>query len=410
MLDQAFSPSCLMRLVEREDVARFRMWRPGQDRNVVMARISDRINDPDFTFPTFQEKNMRGKTVYSAPDSTTMLALRKLDRNIRAIYKVKQANRDDIVHQVKSLLMEGCSFNVLRHDIRSFYESIDRCKVLAWIDRDSIVSYASRAMLRKLFESPQFVSIAGVPRGLGVSATLAELYVRDLDREIRSLKHVYFYGRYVDDIIVFTHAPVVEAEEDVKSALDAIGLILNPDKHTIIECHHDKCAANSTERSFEFLGYHFGCRQYLKKEKEWRKVSVRIAPSKVKKVKSRIAHAFINHAATPDFPLLRQRIRFLTDNHTLRSGKNGELCGGIYYNYRHINDFSDLDDLDRFLRRLIFCRNGSIGARLGPTLNTPQKRQLAKLSFCEGFKKRFSHGLPWGAMGNIRRCWIYEKN
>lgn len=88
MLDQAFSPSCLIRLLHREDVARFCMWGSGDDRSVVMAGISDRINDPDFAFPKFQEMKMKGKTFYSAPDAITMLVLCKLDRNIRAIYKV----------------------------------------------------------------------------------------------------------------------------------------------------------------------------------------------------------------------------------------------------------------------------------------------------------------------------------
>lgn len=153
--------------MQPEDVARFRMWHPSDDRNAIMTGISTEINDPDFFFPAFQEKIMRGKTIYSAPDSTTMLALRKLDRNIRAIYKVKQANRDDMVNQVKSLLREGCSFTVLRLDIRSFYESIDRGKVLDWISRDSIVSYTSRVIMKKLFDAPQFINMSGLPRGFG---------------------------------------------------------------------------------------------------------------------------------------------------------------------------------------------------------------------------------------------------
>jgi hypothetical protein len=141
MLDQSFSSKALLRLVRKEDVAEYRMWSAGEDRDAVIRRISDEINDPGFCFPVFKVKTMRGTTVYSAPNATTMLALRKLDRNMRAIYKVKQANRDNMVHQVKSLMREGCAFTVLRLDVRSFYESVDRTTILDRIARDSILSY-----------------------------------------------------------------------------------------------------------------------------------------------------------------------------------------------------------------------------------------------------------------------------
>ena len=45
MLDQAFSPNSLLRLVRREDVARYRMWRPGDDRHAIMSKISDTIGE-----------------------------------------------------------------------------------------------------------------------------------------------------------------------------------------------------------------------------------------------------------------------------------------------------------------------------------------------------------------------------
>lgn len=410
MLDQAFSPSCLLRLVKPEDVARFRLWRPGDDQDAIMAGIAAEINDPAFSFPDFQEKIMRGKTIYSAPDAVTILALRKLDRNIRAIYKVKQANRDAMVHQVKSLLREGCSFTVLRLDISSFYESIDRTKLLDKIARDSIVSYTSRSIFKKIFKSTQFDYLSGLPRGLGVSATLAELYVRSLDQKIQALKHVYFYGRYVDDMVVFTHAPGEEVVEEIKRVLDSLGLKLNPDKKEIIECSRDKNLNDEKLKCFDFLGYRFGCNMFLTKEGDWRNVAVRIATSKMKKIKSRIAHSFISYSAVPDFQLLLKRLRFLTDSHTLRKGIDGGLKGGIYYNYNHIDNVKDLIELDSFLIRLIFSKKGSIGKKLGPQLNAIQRRKLVKLSFRAAFEGRFSQGRLWGSMKEIRNGWIYEKN
>ena len=410
MLDQAFSARNLRRLLRKEDVAKFRMWRPGDDRDAVMNTIADEVNDSLFTFGPFREKRTGGKILYSAPDAPTMLILRKLDRNIRAIYGVKQANRDDMVHQVKSLMREGCAFTVLRLDIRSFYESIDRERVLSQIVRDSILSYTSRTLLRKLFEAPQLAGRRGVPRGLGVSATLAELYVRGLDRHICSLRHVYFYGRYVDDMVVFTHADPVVAEDDIQAALKPLSLKLHPDKRTILTCCATKNRGDRSFHGFDFLGYHTRCRRYLDDKRGWRDVEVRIAQKKVKKIKSRIAHALVDYVSTPDFPLLLRRMRFLAGNYTLRGTDGSGLCGGIYYNYHHITDHCDLDDLDGFFRRLVFARTGSIGRRLYPRLTDAQRRDLVRIGFKAAFAQRFTRRLPWGEMKELRRCWEYEKN
>lgn len=125
MLDQSFSVKCLKHILKKEDVKHFRLWNssdPEEDKDNKVSDISNKINSPSFCFPSFREKITKGKTIYSVPDATTLLLLRKLDRNIRAIYKVKQANRDEIIHQVKSLLKEGCFYSVLRLDISSYHE------------------------------------------------------------------------------------------------------------------------------------------------------------------------------------------------------------------------------------------------------------------------------------------------
>src|SRR5699024_10410218 len=41
----------------------------------------------------------------------------------------------------------------------------------------------------------------GLPRGIGVSAFLSELFMRDIDNQIRNLTDLVYYARYVDDIV-----------------------------------------------------------------------------------------------------------------------------------------------------------------------------------------------------------------
>ncbi|EPM56853.1 phage-related reverse transcriptase/maturase family protein, partial [Pseudomonas syringae pv. actinidiae ICMP 19103] len=41
-------------------------------------------------------------------------------------------------------------------------------------------------------------------RGLALSATITEIVMQDFDNSIKELDGVFYYGRYVDDIIVVT--------------------------------------------------------------------------------------------------------------------------------------------------------------------------------------------------------------
>jgi hypothetical protein len=46
----------------------------------------------------------------------------------------------------------------------------------------------------------------GVPRGVGISSYLSELYMENIDNEIRNLQDVIYYARYVDDIFIIISA------------------------------------------------------------------------------------------------------------------------------------------------------------------------------------------------------------
>lgn len=410
MLDQSFSTKSLKRLLRKEDVAKFRLWRPGDDKDSIVARLAANINSPAFAFPPFREKRTKKRIVYSSPDADTALALRKLDRNIRSIYKVKQADRNAMIHQVKSLLQEACSFSVLRLDIASFYESIDRQAVLDKLATDALVSYLSRDLLRRLFATPQFAAVRGVPRGLAVSATLSELFLRDADRAIRTLPTVYFYGRYVDDIIVFTYDAVAEVEGSIAKALSQAGLKLNPDKRTLVTCSGDINKDRGNGNEFDFLGYRLKCREFLRGKDDWRDVSAGIAKAKMRKIKTRIARSFVSFIRSSDFDLLEKRLRFICGNHRLKRNSNGILYGGLFYNYQHLSDMSDLDDLTQFLRRMAFARRGSIGTKLNSKLTPMQRRRLGRLSFRAAFGKRLAQSISREDMRKVRQCWIYEKN
>ena len=126
------------------------------------------------------------KPVYKVPNNAhTYFAIKQLQQNIKNLYKVKQDNRNNIISQLKSVLTNHFPKYVIRTDIKDFYESISRKKILQKIDQDSLLTLSSRKIIHMILEQYENISRNhnGIPRGIGISAYLAELYMRDFDRK-----------------------------------------------------------------------------------------------------------------------------------------------------------------------------------------------------------------------------------
>lgn len=118
------------------------------------------------------------------------LVLRKLHKNIKRIYAVQQADRNTIVKQMKLLLVENVEMRIVRLDVRHFYESIDRQRILAKLTDDARLSYHSLMLLHSLFNDPAIAAGTGLPRGLGISAVLSELYMKYFDLDFKKIEGV----------------------------------------------------------------------------------------------------------------------------------------------------------------------------------------------------------------------------
>ena len=134
---------------------------------------------------------------------TKKLVLRKLNDNILRIYQVKQANRSLIIKQVITILKESSPYWILKTDIKNFYESIDRKSLLNKLKEDTILSYYSNLLLNKIDEHLNDCNLQGLPRGLSISSTLSEIYLRNFDRQIKMTSSIFYYARFVDDILIF---------------------------------------------------------------------------------------------------------------------------------------------------------------------------------------------------------------
>ena len=166
---------------------------------------------------TFKKNELRGKYVYKIERLEYELVLRKLDKNIRRLTRVKQSDRHNIVRALKSILSEGSNFRIYKLDLKNFYETIPMSELLDKLSKDSGFPKDSISIFSAFKQILIQNTISGTPRGVAISATLSEYYLRDFDKNIPRLSSVYFYCRYVDDMLIVT-----TAEEQPKSFLKSI--------------------------------------------------------------------------------------------------------------------------------------------------------------------------------------------
>ena len=320
------------------------------------------------------------------------LILRKLHNNIKTIYKVQQADRNNIVRQMKILLSENVEMWVVRLDVRHFYESINREKLITKLEEDARLTYPSLTLLQSLFKDPVVASGTGLPRGLGVSAAMSELYMKYFDLNIRRVEGVYYYARFVDDIIVFCSSEQSKdlVWEEVKKGLDELGLDLNVEK---------SYTWSPASRGVElvYLGYTF--------KKRGGRVDISIADKKIKVIKTRLTKSFVRFAKDRDFDLLKKRIKFLTGNFTLYQADTLlPIKVGIFFNYKFATNDECLDELDKYYQRLLHCRTGKLGSRIA--LSKSELKELEKYSFRFGFENHVNHHFTNEQMVNITNCWL----
>lgn len=321
------------------------------------------------------------------------LVLRKLYNNIKRIYGVEQSNRNQIVKQMVSLLKEESLKWVIRLDVRHFFESINRTLLMERFQEDGRLNYQSICLLKNLFAHPTINPEKGLPRGLSVSSVMSELYMKYFDLEIRRMDGVFYYARFVDDIIIFCN-PTAQTNvwEKVPDVLSKIGLHLNPNKSY-------KWDNQQQIVKLTYVGYTF-----LPKGKK--DVEVSIAERKINMIKTRITKTFLRFAKDGDYDKLKARIKFLTGNFTLYNPSTLlPIKVGIYFNYNMVTDKTVLYALDEYYQRLLHCRTGRLGSLLTARLSAAQRTYLAKYSFVFGFEHHVNHFFTSATLADIKSCW-----
>lgn len=328
------------------------------------------------------------------------LVLRKLYNNIKRIYGIEQSNRNQIIKQMTSLLREEACKWVVRLDIRHFYESIERERLINRFVEDGRLNYQSIYLLKNLFSNSSISKTKGLPRGLNISSVMSELYMKYFDLEIRRMDGVFYYARFVDDIIIFCSSS--NSQENVwakvPELLDKLGLQLNESK-SYKDDNNQKDQKNQKVLNLTYLGYTF----ILKKKND---LEIAIADKKVNVIKTRITKSFVRFAKDGNFIKLKNRIKFLTGNITINNPSTLlPIRIGIYFNYNMISSRTSLYELDKYYQKLLHCRTGRLGLKLKKNFNVNQIEELSKYSFVFGFDKHVRHYFTSTTIADITNCW-----
>jgi hypothetical protein len=412
MLKQDFTFNEFLYLVRRGDYLNYfkselaEEYPPEDMKNELLQQMENNLNIGMHTFPALKAITLKKKTAYVLEkikkDKSNLLErltddfiLRKANKNLRRVYGVRQADRFKIIKNVQNLLSEKLSFHVCKTDIRQFYESIDSDKILKDMNDSSILSFDTKRVLEQLFCHSILQQNNGLPRGINISATLSEYYMRSFDKNIRKIDGFFYYARYVDDIIIFSTKQITKATLKQISKLLPAGLQLNIRKTQVVEFVKG--------HQIHFLGYQF-------RKNNDNKLETTIAPSKVKKIKERLVKAFLAFMKDRDFRLLKDRLLFLSANYPLKTPRQelskyentGYLHGGIAYNYSLIDDFSCLRELDTFVYKIIFT---TAFDKINRHLTPAQKSELQKYSFYTGYQRRITRWFNLSRLSEITKCW-----
>jgi hypothetical protein len=362
--------------------------------------ISESCNSRSFKFK-LSKTILDGKELFTVNhDPSSFFAMKQLQFNIHRTFKVKQSNRYELVKQLRILLEDGFPKILIRIDIRGFYESIPQDSLVSKIEENQLLNYHSKRLLKSLiysYEQSKDTKLSkpsyGVPRGVGASAYLSELYMRDIDSAMKSLGDLCYYSRYVDDA-VFIFIP--RSKDKIANYLQYIKDILAA-HHLALKDGSDGGSnkvfsidffSQSANYDFDFLGYKFIIENR-------RLTELRLSKNKTEKYARRLKISVDEYNKTSKYnekkarALLIKRIKFLTGNFHLVNNKK-RIKSGIYYSNILIKDnklvskeFKELDLV------MIDCLD-----KLNPNPNlqvnasTLKKKIIGRYSFHEGF---YSH-------------------
>lgn len=163
-----------------------------------------------------------------------------------------------IINNIKESIDSQQYNYFIKYDIKSFYASINhdilRKKLKYKIRNNLFLNVIFNAItndgivfpIKKL--NKKIIRNMGIPEGLSISNSLANVYLMALDKKMNSISSIKYY-RYVDDILILCN---VDEQEKINSLVKK-----EVCKKLKLELNQ-KCDKGFIDKNaFEYLGYHF---------------------------------------------------------------------------------------------------------------------------------------------------------
>lgn len=407
------SEDTLAGLIRAGDSRRFKVDLKN-DRSDVLAEAFKVIQAGNLNLASTNKTKLRGETCFSIGCYGSNLTIRYINRFLTGRMRIEMPSRERIVRTVITSLSDATPLYLFRRDIKNFYESIEIKRIRKRLLSDRSIPKKIKGCLYQYFEyfCP---GDKGLPRGIALSAVLAELIMEEYDQRIKRTHGVYRYFRFSDDILIICYRP-----DAIENAIGNLpdGLSFNQSKKQDYILDENM---TTTPTPISYLGYDFICEKSKRNNKP-RELEVKISDKKIKRIKTKLVLSFANFNRYGNFEILLDRIRFLSGNYKVkRSGVNktkGSLFikSGIYYNYSQCGLYrgveyqdyrgDELRKLDGFYNFLLKRPDKLVGSLAkSPLLSQEQYSALRRISFLQGYQKRIAVYMSDERIHAIKAIW-----
>ena len=269
-------------------------------------------------------------------DKLVLLALNEVLKRVYGLDIVTQTPQI-VISQIQKEIENNIFDSYVKYDISSFYASVDHDKLLSMLYRrirkkqvlSLIVGAITTATVAPNGPSAKAPRGRGLPEGLTISNSLANLYLMDMDRKYQNAPASTFrYWRYVDDILVLTSAAGrLHITENIGLDLKALGL----------SAAEGKTTDGPLEAGFDYLGY------YIKGS------CFSVRQNSIVKLERSIEDIFRHYKLSRpgNIEYLQWRVNLRVTGFILDNSK----MGWVFF-YSQINDTKCLYHLDWFISKL----------------------------------------------------------
>ena len=389
----------------------------------VLGQLAAQVNTTAFRFAiTPYMYGTKECFTIDAADRAQFYAMKALQRNVVKAFKVEMLNRHTVMQNLKLQMNTNLPIYIIRTDVRSFFESIKHERLFALIDRNSVLSVKSKEMTKNIIREYDRVKNTalvpkgqGVPRGIGISSPLSEIYMSDIDKELKGRKEVIFYSRYVDDIfIILAYLPQQMKLDKYYQNLELkfkedYGLTLQPIGSAKCELHdlYKHILGVPRNKIMSYLGY----KLYVDGIDD-RKVWFGLSDDRKARFKGRVDHAFerFGHVVKVDIKQakrdFRDAINLITGNIRLSKAKSGVKVG-FYYNNDLLDKDGDFQELEDYLKSKVLPIPANLFASAADrtAFETKLKTWINSISLRDRWKERQTFDINYERLREIER-WL----